>query len=51
MLAPRVIARIGGFPDEFALGGSKREVRLAVGNAVTPKTSRLLLTRILAGPA
>lgn len=48
MVSPRELSTIAGFPEDYVWVGSKRDIALATGNAVTPRVAQHLLERVVA---
>lgn len=48
MVGPRELSNIAGFPPNYLWVGSKRDVSLATGNAVTPRVAQWAFERIVA---
>jgi DNA (cytosine-5)-methyltransferase 1 len=40
------LLRLQGFPDEYAMAGTRREVQLQVGNSVPPTLGRVVAEAI-----
>lgn len=47
-VSPRELGSIAGFPKNYLLCGSKRDIAMATGNAVSPRVSQFFYERVVA---